>query len=96
MRSRVRENALIKVRAFTSAATLIKNFPQNQTVRWRGHSSDAPIFARQNFRDIIRRNLPLPDLNECSNDSPAHFVEKTVAFDNYREQLAVLLDVTTS
>src|SRR5664280_2228017 len=81
----------------TSAATRsgIKNFLEHQAVRRGGHAGHAPVFFGQHPPDFIRREFAQPDLHQRADNTPAHFVEKSVAFDDEGQLRAALFDVAT-
>src|SRR5688572_16259896 len=49
---------------------------------WSRHASHAAIFLSKHFFDGIGLELPLANLHQRSDNSPAHFIQEPIALDD--------------
>ena len=64
-------------------------------MRGRRHACSAPILVRQHLAYAAGGKLSQTDLDEGADDAAAHFVKKTVAFNNQREETSATPDLAT-
>src|ERR1700733_6082321 len=57
-RHRVAEKYFLFLLCVSASLWLIKNFPQNQPMRWRSHARHATVTAVQNVFHFCQRNFP--------------------------------------
>src|ERR1043165_2517505 len=70
----------------------IKNLPEPQSVGWRRHARGAAVLGREHLFQIGPSKFAPPQLGEGPHNSPAHFVEETIPFDDKRQQRSAPLD----
>src|SRR5258708_15448537 len=69
----------------STRTTFIKHLPQNQSMCRRSHARDTTIGFDQHGFDFFRGKFSQTNLHNCSHNAAAHFVKKSVAFDDERE-----------
>jgi len=65
-------------------------------VCWSGHPGHPAIFFQKHLPDLVRWKFSQPCLDQRSDDSTAHFVQKTIGFDNECEQAPASLDFASA
>src|SRR2546426_8430613 len=76
-----------------SRSRFVIYLPQNQPMRGRRHARHLAVLARQHLAYASGGELSQTYLDEGADDAAAHFVKKTVAFDDEGEQMPALLDI---
>src|SRR5262249_18408005 len=64
----------------------VGHFPKNQALSWCRHSGNPPIFAGQHGFDFLWPKPAQSNLNQSSNNTATHLVQKAIAFDDESEQ----------
>src|SRR5881409_186324 len=66
--------------------SVVKYFPEHQAMGGRGHSGGAAISGMEHRFKIGHGELRETNLHQRAHNSPAHFIEEAIAFDDEREQ----------
>ena len=64
-------------------------------MRGSGHAGDATILLCEHRFDLGTGEFSLADLHERSDDSAAHLIKKTLAFDDKRQAGAASFEIAT-
>src|SRR5436190_4417903 len=72
------------------------DFPQHQPVCRSAHSGFAPVAGGEHGFELLSSELAASRLHHGPDDTAAHFIEKSVPFDDEREQGSTATDIASS